>query len=98
MIITINVAVGCFSFTYMTAVHPSNLKVVSPALLLQVIVIHFHSAICLCGKPFGNTKQEYNMPYTEQATMLHSRSYNPSYHHVSGGAVRYKTYNVLQSC
>jgi hypothetical protein len=81
----------------MTVVQLSDLKVISPALLLQE-AIHFHSAVCLCGKPFGNKEQEYNMPYKEEATKLHSPSYNTSYHHVSRGAVHYNTYNVLQSC
>ena len=82
---------------YMTAVQLSNFKVISPALLLQVTVTSFHSAMCLCGKPYGNTKLEYNMPYEEQVCYQpprctqHSPSYNPSDHHASRGVVHYNT-------
>jgi len=61
---------------HMTALQISNLKFISPALLPQITVINFHSAICLCGKLFGITMQEYNIALWRtsvlQATMLHT--------------------------
>jgi len=89
---------------YLTAVQLSNLKFISPALLLQVTVTNFHSAMYLCGKPYGNTKREYNIPCEEQVCYQpprctqHSPSYNPSYHNVSRGAVHYNTSSGFQSC